>query len=153
MARAQAQIRAAVVGVAEPGNSAVFVTLDADGALLDRRRVDLTHDLPTHPYHHEGSWAIGRYADSPWARPISLPEAIALECQFNADLFDRETVRRWMGVYQVLLAAAAEAPSTEVGLLPATTEADLATVAAWNGATRADYPASRCAPAVTCAPG
>ena len=70
--------RSATVGVAENGNTAVLVTLGADGALLDRRSVDLTHDLPTHPYHHEGAWAVGRYLDSPWARPISLPDAIAL---------------------------------------------------------------------------
>jgi hypothetical protein len=69
---------AAVVGVAEHGNSAVLVTLAPDGALLDRRRVDLTRGLPTHPYHHEGSWAIGRYANSPWARKISLADAVAL---------------------------------------------------------------------------
>jgi hypothetical protein len=69
---------AAGVGVAEHGNSAELVTLARGGKFLDRRRIDLTHDLPTHPYHHEGSWAVGRYAGSPWAREISLPEAIAL---------------------------------------------------------------------------
>lgn len=74
-ARAQA---AATVGVAEHGNSAELVTLAPGGELLDRRRIDLTHGLPTHPYHHEGSWAIGRYADSAWARPISLRDAVAL---------------------------------------------------------------------------
>jgi hypothetical protein len=68
----------AIVGVAEHGNSAVLITLGPDGALLDRRRIDLTTDLPTHPYHHEGSWAIGRYANSPWARKTTLPEAVAL---------------------------------------------------------------------------
>ena len=70
--------RAASVGVAEHGNSAVLVTVAPDGALLDRRRIDLTRDLPTHPYHHEGSWAVGRYIDSPWARAISLADAVAL---------------------------------------------------------------------------
>ena len=41
----------ATVGVAEHGNSAELVTLaGVDGALLDRRRIDLTRDLPTHPY-------------------------------------------------------------------------------------------------------
>lgn len=68
----------AAVGVVEHGNSAVLVTVSPGGALLDRRRIDLTQGLPTHPYHHEGSWAIGRYADSPWAKAISLPDAIAL---------------------------------------------------------------------------
>jgi hypothetical protein len=77
MNRTKAQ-SAATVGVAEHGNSAVLITLAPRGELLDRRRVDLTRGLPTHPYHHEGSWAIGRYANSPWAKKISLPDAIAL---------------------------------------------------------------------------
>jgi hypothetical protein len=68
----------AVVGVAEHGNSAELVTVDANGQLLDRRRIDLTSDLPTHPYHHEGSWAVGRYRDSPWSREITLEEALEL---------------------------------------------------------------------------
>jgi hypothetical protein len=68
----------ASVGIAEHGNSAVIVTLTRGGELLDRRRIDLTRDLPTHPYHHEGSWAVGRYLNSPWARSISLAEAVAL---------------------------------------------------------------------------
>lgn len=69
---------AATVGVAEHGNSADLVTIAQGGELLDRRRIDLTHGMPTHPYHHEGSWAIGRYVNSPWARVISLPDAVAL---------------------------------------------------------------------------
>ncbi len=70
---------AATVGVTEHGNSAVLVTLGPEGELLDRRRVDLTESgLPTHPHHHEGSWAVGRYRDSPWAREISLADAIEL---------------------------------------------------------------------------
>lgn len=69
----------ATAGVAENGNTAILVTVAPDGGLLDRRSVDLTPpDLPTHPHHHQGSWAVGRYLDSPWAKPISLPEAVAL---------------------------------------------------------------------------
>ena len=77
MARAQVR-NAAAVGVAEHGNSAVLITVARTGELLDRRRIDLTHGLPTHPYHHEGSWAVGRYVNSPWARTISLADAVAL---------------------------------------------------------------------------
>src|SRR5215469_12791604 len=77
--RCEAQLQpTAAVGVAEHGNSAVLITLAPGGELVDRRRVDLTRGLPTHPYHHEGSWAVGRYVNSPWARKISLPDAIAL---------------------------------------------------------------------------
>ena len=68
----------AAVGVVEHGNSAVLITVGPRGELLDRRRVDLTRGLPTHPYHHEGSWAVGRYLNSSWAHSISLPEAVAL---------------------------------------------------------------------------
>src|SRR6202000_3073622 len=70
--------RGAVVGAAENGNTAFLVTLSPTPALVDRRRIVLTRDLPTHPYHHEGSWAVGRYLDSPWAKRTTLPEAIAL---------------------------------------------------------------------------
>jgi hypothetical protein len=70
--------RKAVIGVAEHGNSAVLVTLAPGGEFLDRRRIDLTRDLPTHPYHHEGSWAVGRYLNSSWSQTISLPDAVAL---------------------------------------------------------------------------
>jgi hypothetical protein len=77
VAKARLQ-HAAVVGVAEHGNSAVLVTVAPGGELLDRRRVDLTRGLPTHPYHHEGSWAVGRYLTSPWARAIPLADAVAL---------------------------------------------------------------------------
>src|SRR5579864_2108545 len=45
--------RVVAVGVAEHGNSAELVTVMAGGELLDRRRIDLTRGLPTHPYHHE----------------------------------------------------------------------------------------------------
>ena len=56
----------ATVGVAEHGNSAVLVTVAPGGELLDRRRIDLTdRGLPTHPHHHEGSWAVGRYLNTP----------------------------------------------------------------------------------------
>jgi hypothetical protein len=78
VARGRTQ-RAATVGIAEHGNSAVLVTVASGGELLDRRRIDLTdRGLPTQPYHHEGAWAVGRYLNSPWARPISLADAVAL---------------------------------------------------------------------------
>ena len=78
MAKRPAQ-RAATVGVAEDGSSAVLVTVTPGGELLDRRRVELIdRGLPTHPHHHEGSWAVGRYLNTPWARALSLADAVAL---------------------------------------------------------------------------
>ena len=71
--------RAATVGVAENGNSVVLVTVLPGGELIDRRRIDLTdRGLPTHPHHHEGSWAVGRYLNTSGARVLSLADAVAL---------------------------------------------------------------------------
>jgi hypothetical protein len=65
--------------VAEHGNSAVLVTVAPGGELIDRRRIDLTdRGVPTHPHHHEGSWAVGRYLNVPGARRLSLADAVAL---------------------------------------------------------------------------
>ena len=72
-------LRAATVGVAENSNLAVLVTVARGGELLDRRRIHLTdRGLPTHPHHHEGSWAVGRYLNIPGARALTLAEAVAL---------------------------------------------------------------------------
>src|SRR5215472_10053245 len=124
MARARVQ-HAAAVGVAEHGNSAVLVTLAPGGELLDRRRVDLTRGLPTHPYHHEGSWAVGRYLNSSWARPISLSDAVAL--------VERVRVAAASGACESLeaLAATVSMPIASIAIrvcpeLPATTEARIA---------------------------
>ena len=113
--------RTAAVGVAEHGNSAILVTLDAEGQLLDRRRIDLTRGLPTHPYHHEGSWAVGRYVNSPWARSISLPDAIAL--------VERVREAAAHGAREALATLAAEVPAPVAHIairvcpaLPPTTE-------------------------------
>lgn len=73
------QSETASVGVAEHANAAVLVTVGPGGRFLDRRSITLTDgDLPTHPHHHEGSWAVGRYLSTPGARAVSLADAVAL---------------------------------------------------------------------------
>lgn len=43
-----------IIGVSDHGGWAIFVTVAADGKLLDRRRVELVDDsLPAIPHHHE----------------------------------------------------------------------------------------------------
>jgi hypothetical protein len=113
--------RAAAVGVAEHGNSAVLVTVGPDGEFLDRRRIDLTQGLPTHPYHHEGSWAVGRYLNSPWARPMSLADAVALVERV------RESAARGARESLEVLAEAVPVPIASIAIrvcpkLPPTTE-------------------------------
>ena len=71
--------RTATVGVVEHASSAVLVTVAPGAELIDRRRIDLTdRGLPTHPHHHQGSWAVGRYLNTPGARRLSLSDAVAL---------------------------------------------------------------------------
>ncbi|MGC4094991.1 MAG: hypothetical protein QM756_45155 [Polyangiaceae bacterium] len=116
---------AATVGVVESGNAAVLVTLTSDAEVLDRRRIELTQGLPTHPHHHEGSWAIGRYKDSPWAREISLAEALALVEQV------REAASLGARTALAALAHSVRAPIARIALrtcpaLPSTAEARIA---------------------------
>jgi hypothetical protein len=127
---------AATVGVAEHGNSAVLVTVAPGGELLDRRRIDLTRDLPTHPYHHEGSWAVGRYLNSSWARPMSLADAVALVERV------RESAAR--GARESLEALAATVPIGRIAIrvcpkLPPTTEERIADTRAANVADSVMY--------------
>lgn len=122
--KTQSRQRAAV-GVAEHGNSAILITLASSGPgeakLVDRRRVDLTQGLPTHPYHHEGSWAVGRYLNSAWAKPTSLAAALALVDQV------RDAALRGAETALDALAASTSVPIATIGIrecpeLPATTE-------------------------------
>jgi hypothetical protein len=137
MAKARVQ-HAAAVGVAEHGNSAVLVTVAPGGELLDRRRVDLTRGLPTHPYHHEGSWAVGRYLSSPWARAIPLADAVALVERV------RESAARGARVSLEALAATVPVPIASIAIrvcpqLPPTTEERIADNRAANVADSVMY--------------
>jgi len=136
---AKARMRyAAAVGVAEHGNSALLITVAPDGEFLDRRRIDLTRGLPTHPYHHEGSWAVGRYVNSPWARAISLADAVAL--------IERVHEAAARGAHESLdaLAAAVAAPIASIAIrvcpeLPPTIEERIADNRAANVADSVMY--------------
>jgi hypothetical protein len=125
LGRARIQ-EAATVGVVENSNSAVLVTVAPGGELLDRRSIDLTdRGLPTHPHHHEGSWAVGRYLNTPGARALSLADAVALVERVRA------SARRGARTGLEALAAAVPVPITSIAIrvcpeLPPTTEARIA---------------------------
>jgi hypothetical protein len=118
--------RAATVGVAERGSSAVLVALAPSGELLDRRRVELIdRGLPTHPHHHEGSWAVGRYLNTPGARALSLADAVVLVERVRAS-----AARRARECLEAL-AAAVPVPIASISIracpkLPPTTEERIA---------------------------
>jgi hypothetical protein len=100
----------------------VLVTVATGGELLERRRIDLTdRELPTHPHHHEGSWAMGRYLNLPGARVLSLADAVAL--------VERVRASATRGAHESLDALAAAVPVPIIGIgiracptLPPTTE-------------------------------
>lgn len=56
---------------------------------------------------------------------VEVGKALVLECQYNTDLFDRETISRWLANFEILLDGVAQSMKTEVGLLPLLSEADL----------------------------
>jgi amino acid adenylation domain-containing protein len=74
---------------------------------------------------------------------VELGGAIKLECQFNRDLFDRATIRRWLDAYRLLLTNVAGDPATPLNRLAVLSDADRAQLAAWN-ATTAAFPSSLC---------
>lgn len=119
-------MRTATIGVAEHANTAVLVTIATDATLLDRRSIALTEpDLPTHPHHHEGSWAVGRYLKTPGARALSLADAVSLVERV------RESAERGARAQFETLALAVPVPITAIAIracpaLPATIEARIA---------------------------
>jgi hypothetical protein len=130
--------RKAAVGVVEHGNSAVLITIASGGGFLDRRRIDLTRGLPTHPYHHEGSWAVGRYLNSSWARTISLADAVALVERV------RESAARGARESLEALAESVPVPIASIAIrvcppLPPTTEERIADTRAANVADSVMY--------------
>ncbi|HEV7588714.1 MAG TPA: aminotransferase class III-fold pyridoxal phosphate-dependent enzyme, partial [Longimicrobium sp.] len=48
---------------------------------------------------------------------IELPNALRLDCDFSADLFDRETVERWLAHFERLLEGIAANPEVRLGAL------------------------------------
>jgi amino acid adenylation domain-containing protein len=64
---------------------------------------------------------------------------LRLECQYNTDLVEARTARRWLETLEVLLRAAVEDPEQQVGRLPVLSEPERAQLRAWND-TRLDYP-------------
>ncbi|HVP65957.1 MAG TPA: amino acid adenylation domain-containing protein [Anaeromyxobacteraceae bacterium] len=64
---------------------------------------------------------------------VELEGSVTLEIQYNTDLYEGATVRRWAAALETLLAGAAEAPETPVWKLPVLPPAEVAKLDAWNG--------------------
>lgn len=69
-----------IVGVADHNGWAVLVTAGPDGALIDRRRVELVGDgLPSMPYHHEAQGL-------PLEEALDLVERVRVSAEYHARL-------------------------------------------------------------------
>ncbi|HEY0505280.1 MAG TPA: amino acid adenylation domain-containing protein [Lysobacter sp.] len=54
---------------------------------------------------------------------VQVQGGMRLECQYNTDLFDNATIRRWLAAYETLLRAAVARPDLAFGRLPVVSEA------------------------------
>jgi amino acid adenylation domain-containing protein len=84
----------------------------------------LTVEVTTNPRHFE-NFDI-------FLNAVDLKDRVALECQYNTDLFDQQTVLRWFAAYEVLLRSIADNPTTILGDLALVPPADLDLLARWN---------------------
>ena len=72
------------------------------------------------------------------------PENVYVAWDFNADLFDRKTVQRWMLQWQRVMEACLNEPESEINILPYIgREEEQKLLIDWN-ATKSDYPSHKC---------
>jgi amino acid adenylation domain-containing protein len=74
---------------------------------------------------------------------IETDDGLVLDCDYNSDLFDRETIQRWLGHYQTLIEGLASDANQTVARLPLLTEAERNRILVeWNR-TEEEYPRTR----------
>jgi amino acid adenylation domain-containing protein len=75
---------------------------------------------------------------------VETDDGLVLDCDYNSDLFDRETIQRWLGHYLTLLEGLTSDPNQTVSRLPLLTEAERHRILVeWNH-TEEEYPRMRC---------
>jgi amino acid adenylation domain-containing protein len=73
-----------------------------------------------------------------------VDDALVLECDYNGDIFDEDTVERYVGHFYAMLQHVAAAPETSVAAVPLLdAEARQRVLVDWNQ-TQRDYPQDRC---------
>ncbi|MGD9629019.1 MAG: amino acid adenylation domain-containing protein [Pyrinomonadaceae bacterium] len=74
---------------------------------------------------------------------LETDQGVVIDCEFNTDLFDRSTIRRWLSHYRTILEGAIADPETLVTRLPLLNQADqMQQLVEWNNTER-DYPRDR----------
>jgi amino acid adenylation domain-containing protein len=75
---------------------------------------------------------------------VAEPGRFGVECTFNEDLLDPETVTRWLGHYHELLRAVLADPTASVDALPLMSEGERRVVLEHFNGTEVDYPSGSC---------
>jgi amino acid adenylation domain-containing protein len=63
---------------------------------------------------------------------VELKSGVALECQYNSDLFEAATIRYWLEAYRCLLEGAAESADRTIGRLPLVPDSQMQLLRQWN---------------------
>jgi amino acid adenylation domain-containing protein len=75
---------------------------------------------------------------------VESDHGLVIDCDYNSDLFDRETIARWLTHFETLLKGLAANVHQEVDRLPLLSDADLRQILHdWN-APHSDYPRDKC---------
>jgi amino acid adenylation domain-containing protein len=75
---------------------------------------------------------------------VESDHGLVIDCDYNSDLFDRETIARWLTHFETLLRGLAANVHQEVDRLPLLSDAELRQILHdWN-ATHSDYPRDKC---------
>jgi amino acid adenylation domain-containing protein len=116
----------------------VSVVFNIDQALAGeaRRFEGLDFEFASNPRHYENF--------DLFVNAMETGGALRLECQYNSDLFDRATLRRWLGAFESLLRAFAEEPAQSVGRAPLLGDEEKELLRHWNAATAMDFRDSSC---------
>jgi amino acid adenylation domain-containing protein len=76
---------------------------------------------------------------------VESEQGLSIDCDYNSDLFDRETIARWLTHFETLLKGLTADVNQEVDRLPMLSDADLRQILQdWN-ATEHEYPRLKCA--------
>lgn len=75
---------------------------------------------------------------------VESEHGLSMDCDYNSQLFDRETIGRWMRHFETLLQGIAADSSRIIDLLPILTDSERSQILVeWN-ATAAEYPRAKC---------
>ena len=75
---------------------------------------------------------------------VETPEGLVVDCDYNTDLFDKETIGRWLNYHATLLEAAAGDMQLALSELPLLTDEERNCLIDEQNRTSGDYPTNRC---------